>query len=126
SASSSPDPLRNLCKAAPLRMLQRGHAIAVWQALRTCVDKEADDLKIDQAAIAEDHRLQQRSPAEIVDVIDVHAGREKDTHRLGMPVMGRGDQRGAAISVGIVELRPARSQDRAQDLVSALRARIEK
>ena len=60
--------------------------------------QQPDDLGVRRAAVAEDHGLQQRGPAELVDVILVDRGREQKLHRLDMAVMRGRDQRGAADS----------------------------
>ena len=48
------------------------------------------------AAIAEHDQLDQRGPAEIVDVIERRAGRDQHAHDLGVAEMRGGDQRRAA------------------------------
>ena len=51
-------------------MGERRHAIAVGDVdVGAGFDEEPHDLGMSRAAVAEDHRLQQRGPAEIVDVI---------------------------------------------------------
>ncbi len=75
-------------------------------------------------AIAEDHGLQQRGPAQPIDVILVDLGSQQDAHRLGVTVMCGRDQRRSAVAVGAFQVR--RRQRHLQDLDAALGARIEK
>ena len=56
------------------------------------------------AAIAEDDRLQQAGPAEIVDVIDLDAGRDQGADRLDMAALAGRNQGGAAIAVGALQV----------------------
>ena len=51
-------------------------------------------------AVAEDHGLEQRRPAEIVDVVDVDIGLQERPHHLDVAAVGRRDQSGAAEAVG--------------------------
>ena len=87
-------------------MLERGHAVAVAdRAVRARVEQQPHDLDMGRAAVAEDHGLQQRGPAEPVDVVDVDLGlREDRPHVVDVPAVGGRDQRHAAVAVGRAEV----------------------
>ena len=86
-------------------MRERRHAVAVGDIdVGARFDKQADDLGMNRAAVAEDHRFQQCGPAQVVDMILVNRGSEQEFHRLDMTVMRRRDEAGAAITVGVLEI----------------------
>ncbi len=64
-------------------------------------------------AVAEHHRLEQRGPTELVDVVDVDVGLEQRRHLVDVPAVGRGDERDAAVAVGRAQVR-ARAQHLAE------------
>ena len=93
-------------------MLERRHALAVGQArVGAGLDEQADDLLVRRTAVAEDDGLQQRRPAEIVDVIDVHVGLQQRAYDVHVTTVGGGDQRCSAETV-----RPAQVRTCAQHL----------
>jgi hypothetical protein len=53
-----------------------------------------------RSAVAEDHRLHERGPAEIVDVVERRAGADQLPHHAVMPEMRRRDQCRAVIDAG--------------------------
>ena len=81
-------------------MLARRHAVAVGQ-IDVCsrTDQKPDDLDVLRAAVTQDDGLEQGGSAEIVDVIDVDAGRNECAHGLHMTALGRRNERGAAVTV---------------------------
>ena len=108
-----------------LRMLQRGLAVAIPEVLvRTRLDQSLDHVAIEPAAVAEDHRLQQRRPAEIVCMVHRNAGGQADPHRAQKTLLARRQQRRAAEAVDAVRV-GARGDGELQDLVEAVRARAE-
>ena len=71
-------------------MFERRDAVAIRYLPGSGIDQDADDLLVDRSAVAEDHRLHQRSPAEIVDVVDVDSGLDENAHRRRMAVSAAG------------------------------------
>ena len=69
-----------------------------------------DDPYMPLAAVAEDDRLQQRRPAEPVDMVDVDAGGDQRFDRLDMPALGGGDEGGAAVAVDARKVRAVRER----------------
>ena len=81
-------------------MLDGGDALAVGDGdVRPRLDEQPNDLRVLQAAVAEDHRLEERRPAEIVDVVDVDLGLEQPSHDLDVAAVRSGDQRRSAEAV---------------------------
>ena len=60
-------------------MLQRRDAVTIGDVtIRAGFEKHPDDLRVGRSTVAEDHGLEQRRPARVVDVVDVDLGpREK-------------------------------------------------
>src|SRR3972149_7452397 len=79
-------------KAALAGVGERGPAVAVGDIhIGPGCNQFPDDFYMCSAAVAEDDGLQQRGPAELVDVILINGGSEQNLHRLDMPVLrGRG------------------------------------
>ena len=106
-------------------MGERRHAVAVGDVdIGAGFGEEPDDLGMSRAAVAEDHRLEQRGPAQVVDVILVDRGSEQDLHRLDVAVMRRRDEAGAAIAVGVLEV-GAGGERHLQDFDAALSGGVE-
>src|SRR5689334_1584147 len=115
----------NSGKSAPAGMSQWGDAVAVRQVdLGAGIDQQAHDVSMRMPTVPEDHGLQQSGPAQLVDVILVDRGGEQDSHALYMPMMRRGDERGAAIAVNALEIGAGRERH-LQDLVAAFSAGVE-
>lgn len=82
-------------------MRERGGAIPIRNMdVRTGFDQQPQNLGVRRTTIAEDHGLQERGPAEIVDVVLVDRGAEQKTYRLDMTMMRGRDQRRSAIAIG--------------------------
>ncbi|VVT58189.1 hypothetical protein BOS5A_200461 [Bosea sp. EC-HK365B] len=82
-------------------MFERGGALAVGKvAARTGADQCPHRLDMARPAIAEDHRLDQGGPAEIVDMVERRAGRDQFAHHAVMAEMGGRDQSRAEIGAG--------------------------
>ena len=73
-------------------MLERGDAVAVGdRAIGARVEEQPHDLDMVRPAVAEDHGLQERGPAEPVDVVDVDLGLRQDRpHVLDVPAIEAG------------------------------------
>ena len=91
--------------ASLMCMLQRRDAIIVGKIdVRAGLNQKLHDLLMALAAIAQDDRLEQSGPAEIVDMIDVDPGGDQPAHRFNMATLGRGDQRRTAIAIGAFQV----------------------
>jgi hypothetical protein len=92
-------------------VLQRGDAVLVSDgSVCSGRDEDAHDLLVPRSAVPEDHRLQQGSPAEVVDVVDVDPGLDDAAHVLDMsPLAGR-DQGHATEPVANGQIRVRRQQ----------------
>jgi hypothetical protein len=69
------------------------------------------------ATVAQDDGLEQRRPAQAVDVVDVDRRLQQLAHRLHVAVVRRRDQRRAAVAVGALQVGTG-GQRQAQDLAS--------
>jgi hypothetical protein len=92
------DQCRNLRLPTLPRVRERGLALRVGPVrIGPVREQQARDLGVRGAAVAEDHRLQERGPAEPVDVVHVDpARRPPPPHRRHVPVVAARDPRGAA------------------------------
>jgi len=72
-------------------MFERRHAVTIRYLPCSGIDQNADDLLINWPAIADDHGLHHRRPSKVVDVIDVDAGLDENSHRRGMALVRRRD-----------------------------------
>lgn len=82
-------------------MSERARAFAVGDVdVGTVGDEKLHDFLMFGTAVAEDDRLQQCGPAEIVDVIDIDLGFEQLTHDFDMAIMAGGNQCVAAVLIG--------------------------
>src|SRR5690606_11777794 len=88
----------DLGEAAPAGQLGRGDPPLVGHAgLGAVREQQLDDLLAHRPAVAEDDRLDQRGPPEVVGVVDVDPGvLEQVAHDLQMTLLGRGGQAVAA------------------------------
>ena len=95
----------DLLVAGSARVLERRHTFSVRQVgISSGLDQQIDDLLVPRTAIAENDRLQERRPTQIVDVIDIDTGCDERAHRLDMTTLRGGDQGGAAVAVGTFEV----------------------
>ena len=84
-------------------MAERGCALAILDVgVGAGLDQSLDRLDVVLAAVAEHHRLDQRRPAEIVDMVERRLGLDQRAHDLDMAEMGGRDQRGAVVGAGDV------------------------
>ncbi len=63
------------------------------------VDEQADDLGVTPVAAAEDDRLEERGPAEPVDVVDFDLSREQALDNRDVPPIGCSDQARPVVAV---------------------------
>ena len=63
------------------------------------VDQQTDGVRVGAAAVAEDDRLEQRGPAEAVDVVEVDLGPQQTANDADMASLGRADEPGAVEAV---------------------------
>ena len=98
----------DLAEAAPLRVRQRRDPLAIGQVdIRARFDQEPHDLGMARAAVAQDDRLQQRGPAQAIDVVDLDVGLQQLLDDLDMAAVGRADQAGAVVAVVLWTSAPA-------------------
>jgi hypothetical protein len=87
--------------ASYLGVLQRRLAVPVGDPrIGTGLDEGPHRLHVAPSAIPEDHRLDQGSSNQVVDVVERCAGADELANDAVMAEMGRGDQRGAVINAG--------------------------
>lgn len=92
-------------------MLQRRYPIAVCEIHgRPGTEKKLNNLLMPDAVIAEDHRLQQRRPAELVDVIDIDTRFDQCPYGLDMSALRSRNQRRASIPVGAFQVHAVRQR----------------
>ena len=106
SARPSP-PISAPSRANPRRLAccERRDPVAVRDVhVGARLDQQPHDLGVHRPAVAQDHGLEQRGPAELVDVILVDRGRRAACAPLRVAVMRRRDQRGAAVAVGAFQV----------------------
>ena len=79
------------------RVLERRDTVAIGEVdARTGLDEEPDDLPVCGASVAEDDRLEQCRPAEVVDVVDVDLGLQQRSDEPDVtPVCSRNQRRPA-------------------------------
>jgi hypothetical protein len=88
-------------KSPRLGMLKRRDPVAVSDGcVGTRLDQCADRRDMRLAPVAEDHRLDQRCPAQVVDVIQRGTACDQLPHDLVMAKMGRRDQGRSVIDAG--------------------------
>jgi hypothetical protein len=92
--------LRDLVETSTTRVLERRHAVAVRDVdACACFDEDPDDHLMRLAALAEDHRLQEGRPAQIVDVVDVDLRPHELTDHFDVAAVSRRYERGASEAV---------------------------
>ena len=80
--------LHDLVVAAALRVLERSDAVGIRDLdVRPRVDQDPHDLLVRRPAVAQDHRLEERRPPEIVDVVEVD---RRSARAPARPRRGRG------------------------------------
>src|SRR6185503_3686717 len=87
--ASVPDQRGDRIVAAVAGVLERRHAVLVGDVgVGAGGEQHAHDLDVARAAVAQDYRLQQAGPAEIVDVIDVDLGAlQQQAHGVDMAAL---------------------------------------
>jgi hypothetical protein len=87
-------------------MLERSDAVGIRNArVRPRVDQDPDDLPVRGAAVAQDHRLEERRPPRIVDMVDVDRSPHELPHDLDVAAMGRRDERRPAEAIRARQVR---------------------
>ena len=82
-------------------MTERRHALAVGDVdVGAGLDERPHRLLMAVPALPEDHRLEERRPAEIVDMVERRAGADQLPDDAVMPEMRRRDERRAVIDAG--------------------------
>lgn len=65
-------------------MLERRDALPVGEVwVRATLDEEPHDLRVARVLLAEDDRLQERRPAEVIDVVGCQSESTKASPRFG-------------------------------------------
>ena len=96
----------DLFMSAALGMPERRRPVPVGQVdIRPGVDEGADRAGVRVPALAKDDRLEQRGPAEPVDVIDLDVGLEQPGDDAGMTAFCGTDEAGAVVAVLGVDIR---------------------
>ena len=114
----------DLVVARPRGVLARRHAFPVGDVhVRAAVDQRPDRLDVGGPAVAEDDRLEQRRPAEPVDVIDVDLGGDQPPHDLRVAAVRSADQPGAVVAVLRVDVGAVRERQLEQGRIRADLAR---
>ena len=107
-------------------MLSRCDTIAVGSAGIGPRFKELlKDLLVHRAPVRQENRLQKRCPSKPVDVVYRDTGLEQLTDSLWVAVVTGGNESGASVAVGVLEICPCR-QSQSQDLQPSFCSRIEK
>jgi len=87
--------------ASRARVTERRHALAVGDVdVGAGLDERPHRFLMAAPALPENHRLEERRPAEIVDMVERRAGADQLPDDAVMPEMRRSDQRGAVIDAG--------------------------
>ena len=68
------------------------------------VDQQTDGVGVGPATVAEDDRLEQRGPAEAVDVVEVDLGPQQTANDADMASLGRADEPGAVEAVLVIDV----------------------
>ncbi len=85
---------RNFPVATPSGQCQGRRALGIRQIdVGTRVDQIAHDLLMPRAAVTQHDRLDERRPAQVVDVIERRPPRDQSAHHLDVPEMSGGDER---------------------------------
>ena len=91
---------RSLGLSGTAGVLQRGHAVAVGdRRVGAGVQQDPDDLLVGRRPVAEDHRLQQRGPAQVVDMVDVDVGLHDPADVVDVATLAGRDHRHPAEAV---------------------------
>ena len=105
-------------------MRERRHALAVREVhVSAGLHQKPDDLGVSCIAAAEDDRLEQRSPAEPVHVIDLDVGLEEPCDDRREPAVGRSDEPGPVVAVERADVGAVRERELEEGRVVADLAR---
>jgi hypothetical protein len=98
-AGASQDP-RDRPEAALLGVRERPRSLAVGEVdVGARVHDQPHRLGVRRPALAQHDRLEQRGPAQAVDVVDFDRCREQPAHDVGEAALGGADQAGAVVGV---------------------------
>ena len=104
----------DLVEAASLGVLEGGDAVPVRdRGVGAGLEEDLHDPLPRPGALAEDHRLQERGPAQVVDVVHVDAGAHDPVHVGDVAALAGRDHRHAAVPVADRQVR-VRGQQRLQ------------